>query len=314
VLSVIASAGTAIGVPLVIAFVGGGVAVFWPWLQTNFRGRKFEGIIKRELQEIGPRPPDPEKGKPWWEHATMRFVHEEIFDRRKTVENRDFLLSLDPTLVFEVSQLWTAFEKRNHQQWLAFLELLASDEKVGSLQLKEASLQWANVIGAQSPECLAPIRDDQALREQLISRATEVAAGLYLATQRYWRATNRDLADNELEEYRKDLDGQYHQSRIAGMVLENRLRAYFLTDGPRLLCHRAMDLLTVRYFGLTTPGGPTESLRRNNEGDEHSGLSAAQLGDAPTLLSKYHATLKELVEAILREPIAIDSRERVPAK
>lgn len=96
--------------PLAIAIVGGTVAFFWPWLQTRQRGRRFEAIIWRELEEVGPLALDEKTSKPWWELLSKRFIHEEIFRRDRISENRDFILSIDPTLVYLVNQLWIAFE------------------------------------------------------------------------------------------------------------------------------------------------------------------------------------------------------------
>jgi hypothetical protein len=55
-----------IGVPLIIAFFGAGIAAFWPWIQALQRCRRFERIICRELEEIGPHPDSPKPDKPWW--------------------------------------------------------------------------------------------------------------------------------------------------------------------------------------------------------------------------------------------------------
>jgi hypothetical protein len=130
---------------------GWSIAVFWPWLQAFFRGRKFQGIVRRELQELGPHPAVPVSGKPWWEHATKRFVHEEVFAREKVSENRDFLLSLDPTVVYRVSQLWTALAKRDGDQWLHFIKELGNDKHVGSEELQKAHDQWEAILRAQPP-------------------------------------------------------------------------------------------------------------------------------------------------------------------
>ena len=92
-----------IWVPLIIAFFGAAIAVLWPWIQALQRGRKFTRIIHRELEEISPHPVDPEPDKPWWEHAQRRFIHEELFQRKSISQNRDFLLSLNPTVVYQVS-------------------------------------------------------------------------------------------------------------------------------------------------------------------------------------------------------------------
>lgn len=148
--------------PLLLAFTGGAIAVFWPWLQTHFRGRKFHKLIKRELEEIGPHPKSPEKGKPWWEHATKRFVHEEVFARDRISENREFLLSLHPAVVYRVSQLWIALEKRNSEQWLEFLRQLSEDRRVRSEPLKAALRDWQLIVDKQPPELrvLPRVRDE----------------------------------------------------------------------------------------------------------------------------------------------------------
>jgi hypothetical protein len=300
---------TDLGAALALAFVGGGIAIFWPWLQTSVRGHKFEGIIHRELEELAPHPNGPVAGKPWWEHATKRFVHEKIFEPTKITENRDFLLSLDPTVVYQVSQLWMAFEKRDGNQWLHYIRELATSPKVGSPRLQRAHAEWEAVMAKQPKDWLRPGKDDHKLREQLIAQATKAASSLYLETQRYRRAAQRRLPEERLEEYRIDLDKQYYASRIEGTVLESRLEAYFLSDEPRLLCHRAMDLLTVRYFDLTEPGGASERLLEINAGDEHSGLDVPDLRNPKELLSKYHATMRELIEATLHAPLVVDGSD-----
>jgi hypothetical protein len=45
-------------------------------------------------------------------------------------------------------------------------------------------------------------------------------------------------------------------------------------------------------------GGASEKLRLQNAGDEHTGLTAAELASGPKVLDKYHATLEQLVESI----------------
>jgi hypothetical protein len=154
---------TSVAVPLLLAFLGGAIAVFWPWLQAWFRGRKFHGLIERELEEVGPHPAHTIEGKPWWEHATKRFVHEEIFARERVSENRDFLLSLDPAVVYRVSQLWTALAKRDSTQWLHFLEELATDPKVGSDRLQQAERDWHAIVNAQPEDLkiLPRVREDR---------------------------------------------------------------------------------------------------------------------------------------------------------
>jgi hypothetical protein len=159
---IIGSIWTDIGAPLILAAVGGGIAVFWPWLQSYWRGRKFQGIIRRELEELMPVPLEQQPNTPWWAHLRKRFVHEEVFAREKISDNRDFLLSLDPTVVYLVSQLWTAYAKRDADQWLYFMDKLARDEHVGGSDLRNAHGAWCTLIAKTCEEGrLSRVRDSK---------------------------------------------------------------------------------------------------------------------------------------------------------
>jgi hypothetical protein len=62
-------------------------------------------------------------GNSWTDHHTQkRFLHKEIFE--KPTENRDFILSLSPDLVYHVIQLWQS--KDNHDQWLYMISQIKS--------------------------------------------------------------------------------------------------------------------------------------------------------------------------------------------
>jgi hypothetical protein len=140
--------------PLLLAFGAAGVAAFWPWLQSFHRGRKFQRLIRRELEEIGPYPEEPDPGRPWWEHATKRFIHEEIFRREQISQNRGFILDLDPTVVYEVSQLWIALEKRDGNSWMHFLRRVAVNPRLRSIDLQAACKKWEGIIAAQREDWL----------------------------------------------------------------------------------------------------------------------------------------------------------------
>ena len=141
-----------IWIPLIVA----AIAVLWPWLLTLQRGWRFRRLIKRELEEVGPHPADPVADKPWWEHATKRFVHEETFRRVDVPENRDFILSLNPELVYQVSQLWIALEQRNGHQWREFLTKL-SQSRVSSERFKEAASRWVKILDQQPEKWCGPM-------------------------------------------------------------------------------------------------------------------------------------------------------------
>jgi hypothetical protein len=140
---------TELGLPLLLAFAAGAIAVFWPWLQSWQRGRKFEGIIRRELQEVGPYPEEPEAKRPWWNHLSKRFAHEEVFVRERLSENREFLLSLHPDVVYAVNQLWIAYDKRDGSQWLHYLHEAATIARITSDELQAALPKWEAIVEMQ---------------------------------------------------------------------------------------------------------------------------------------------------------------------
>ena len=128
-----------LGIPLILAVVGTAVAAAWPSWQALRRRRRLTALIRRELEEISPRDASP--GKEWWEHLDKRFIHEEFFRRENVVENRDFLLSLHPTLVYHASQMWIAFEKHDIVQWRLHLRQLLTDEEIGEQVTSKEALK-----------------------------------------------------------------------------------------------------------------------------------------------------------------------------
>ncbi len=115
---------------VLVPAVGGAVAIYWPELQASTRRRKFRRLIERELKELGPypesRPVDTNHPcNEWTDHLKKQFVHQKLLG--DATENRDFILSLDPDLVYNVSQLWDAYGSKNDVQWLYHLEELAKN-------------------------------------------------------------------------------------------------------------------------------------------------------------------------------------------
>ena len=113
-------------IPIVVAGIGISVA-FWSNIQSWHRGRSFEKLILRELEEVGPKPL--EDGKEWYEHFTKgEFIHRKIIN--EPTQNRDFILSIDPSLVYLVSQLWSAFDHKDAVQWLYYLREISAYPKI----------------------------------------------------------------------------------------------------------------------------------------------------------------------------------------
>src|SRR5438105_7183585 len=143
-------------------------------------------------------------------------------------------------------------------------------------------------------------RADHDLRHELIDEMVRAASALYLQTQTYWRAaTRRDPRPQDLAELRRRLDDQYVQSRVDGLVLENKLGVYFASADPQRKWHKTMDLLTVRYFQVLEPDGGRDRATRlrnlylENEGEDHAGLNVAALNDAKKVLDGYRRGLRE---------------------
>jgi hypothetical protein len=131
---------------IVVPITLGVLALLWPTIQSAYRRRAFGRLIVRELREIGPYPESKQQGKTWVDHQTRNFVHKAIFEEPS--ENRDFILSLDPDLVYNVSQLWEARRSGDAKQWLWYLEQLAKKHD------KSGEIAKAQISGRRSSKPL----------------------------------------------------------------------------------------------------------------------------------------------------------------
>lgn len=137
-------------IPVVLAVLG----LTWPSVLAMHRGRRFRGLILRELEETEPWPLDPpdqsakggEFRGPWWARQQKNFVHREVL--ADPSGNRDFILSLDPTLVYLVTQLWDSLERHDGHQWLWYLrEIATAYDQDGKLW--EPYNRWRALIESQ---------------------------------------------------------------------------------------------------------------------------------------------------------------------
>lgn len=127
---------------LLVPAVGGAIALLWPELQARDKRRRFERLIARELKELSPFPKT--RGSmsgSWTEHQRKNFVHKRIFE--DVSANRDFILTLDATLVYQVSQLWDALKTQDETQWLWYLKCLAG--RFGG-KVVNVHNEWAQLI------------------------------------------------------------------------------------------------------------------------------------------------------------------------
>jgi len=142
--------GTDVIVPLSAALIAAAVAA-WPWWVNWHRARRFHAMIRRELQAIGPRK-DCAPEVDWRKCLAHRFVHEEFVARANITENRDFLLTLNPDVLYHLSQLWIAFDKGDREEWNTQLKGLSELRQVKSKQLTEAVKNWTKIPKANTEE------------------------------------------------------------------------------------------------------------------------------------------------------------------
>ena len=125
---------------VVIPVMLGAIALLWPVIQNSHRGNRFTKLIFRELQELGPYPKESVRDH-WAEHLTKNFAHRTIL--KEISQNRDFVLSLKPDLLYHLLQLWAAYDARDESQWLYCLEQLAKYDPTGSLRAVRAN--WGDL-------------------------------------------------------------------------------------------------------------------------------------------------------------------------
>jgi hypothetical protein len=94
---------------LIVPISVGLLALIWPSLAARKRRKNFVYLIAQELEEATPETKNLPPDTPWHGHLTRRFLHEEIICH--PVENTEFVLSLDPSFAYCVSQMWIAFNK-----------------------------------------------------------------------------------------------------------------------------------------------------------------------------------------------------------
>ena len=127
-------------VPITLALL----AILFPAIKSWYIRRRFKKLILRELREISPSPKKAIYGSRWSSHHQKRCIHKEIF--KEPSENRDFILSLPPSLVYYLSNLWDDENEndKNAKQWLEYLSKLK--DYFGDERLNEVYDNWVNLI------------------------------------------------------------------------------------------------------------------------------------------------------------------------
>jgi hypothetical protein len=87
----------------------------WPTIQAKRQRGRFKRLMRRELQELKP------KDEPW-DKPKPDYVHRAVIEDPQA--HLDFVLSLDPRLVYDLRRLWWAFG-RNEGEFLDRLWTIA---------------------------------------------------------------------------------------------------------------------------------------------------------------------------------------------
>jgi hypothetical protein len=127
-------------IPVALALL----ALLWPWIQSRARRRSFKALIIRELRELAPYPENAQRGQSWSDHQRKKLIHQKIFQEPSA--NRDFILSLQPDLVYMVSQLWDARGNGDEDQWLYSLHELGASRYDRTDQIRRVHKEWNMLI------------------------------------------------------------------------------------------------------------------------------------------------------------------------
>lgn len=241
----------------IVSLVAALILAGWTTLQALQRGWRFTKLIRRELEEIGPHPtqPNPDKpDRPWWEYATRRTVHEEIFRTERIVENRDFILSLDPTTVYQVSQLWLALQKRDGHNWIHFMRECSLNQRLQSEELTEAHRRWAAIMEGQPKHLRETMGVPTAYRQSAsLNRTPELFKARLAAYGKLHPLLNP-----------RSMGSSHRQPRAVG---QSMLDWYYQDGNGLLLSGRALD-----QFRRTR-----EALERSDETSSQRDIELSQL-------------------------------------
>jgi hypothetical protein len=92
------------------------LAFLWPLIQVKRQRHQFNRLMRRELQELKPN------GEQWDECKKPDYVHRTVIEDPQA--HLDFVLSLDPSIVYNLRRMWWAFG-RDGREFLDRLWTLA---------------------------------------------------------------------------------------------------------------------------------------------------------------------------------------------
>jgi hypothetical protein len=131
-------------IPIVLVFI----PLIWAFIQKKYRKSALTGLIVRELEELSPYPDKRADGLiEWTDYQKKNFIHQEIF--KKPGDFKEYILELDPELVYFVSQLWDAKKNFDSEQWLYYLGKL-TNYFPNNKSIKECHEKWKFLLNCFS--------------------------------------------------------------------------------------------------------------------------------------------------------------------
>jgi hypothetical protein len=98
-------------IPVAILLLG----LLWPAIGRYWQRRALRLLILRELAELGPAPKR-QSDKTWTDRVRRRCLHRDLLlDRGE--RQAELALTLNPRLVYELAQMWSAAEEGDVGEW-----------------------------------------------------------------------------------------------------------------------------------------------------------------------------------------------------
>ena len=126
-------------VPVVLALM----PWIWEQVRSSRRRNAFVRLVIRELEEASPHPVTKVDGKKWTDHLKKEFVHQKVL--ASPADSLEFILNLDPDLIYFASQLWDSHKSKDEGQWRWYLKQLTK-KYPRSKDLVEVHTKWEKLI------------------------------------------------------------------------------------------------------------------------------------------------------------------------
>ena len=142
-----------------------GTAASWNFIQAKWNGHYFHNLIIKELGELEPaditRNNDGSLRSDGLlkTHLKKEFMHREIL--YKPTENKEFICSVDNSLIYHTRQVWSAFDNNDVKEFLKNLAYISVDNRYRLKiipirydrrnKISDALDEWINLVKMDGP-------------------------------------------------------------------------------------------------------------------------------------------------------------------